>query len=177
MLSIEESNISAVDTDVYLYGDIEEADEYISLLQLLNNSTEDDTITIHINSYGGNLETACIICNAIMNSNAFVYGVVDNQAHSAAAVIFLACDNLSMLLGSSLMIHHCTISCQGSPSNTSRYIEYSVQEMESFIKPLYRKIMSEVDYMQMLNGKEFWYGMSSLQPTLDKLNSEGETNE
>ena len=42
----------------YLSGEIKAPSEYISWFEVIRNSSENDVISIHINSYGGDLFTA-----------------------------------------------------------------------------------------------------------------------
>lgn len=75
----------------YLYGPIEEEIEYVDMIQDIRYAPEGQIITIHINSPGGCLSTCLAIINAIQASRAQVIGVIDGEACSAAAFIWLSC--------------------------------------------------------------------------------------
>ena len=59
-------------------------------------------IIIHMNTYGGMLETADSVRTKILNSDIPVYVFIDNNAASAGALISIACDSIYMVPGASM---------------------------------------------------------------------------
>lgn len=80
----------AEDEVYYLYGPILEPIEYVDLIQAIRYADEDQQITLHINSPGGDLTTCLALINAIKASPAEVITVIDGEAQSAGAFIWLA---------------------------------------------------------------------------------------
>lgn len=74
----------------YLYGEIIDAVEYTDMIHSIRYAEPDQQISMHINSEGGSLDTCLAIINAIMASQANVITIIDGQACSAAAMIWLA---------------------------------------------------------------------------------------
>ncbi len=64
--------------------------------------TNADLIIIHMNTYGGMLESADSIRTKILQSNIPVYCFIDNNAASAGALIAIACDSIYMRPGGSI---------------------------------------------------------------------------
>ena len=75
---------------VYLYDAIGAEADYAEFVHALRYAPEGQEITIHINSPGGNLHTCLSIVNAMIASDAIITTVVDGDASSAAAIIWLA---------------------------------------------------------------------------------------
>lgn len=61
-----------------------------------------DLILLHLNTYGGLLETADSIRTAILNSSIPFWVFIDNNAASAGALISIACDSIYMRKGGSI---------------------------------------------------------------------------
>lgn len=61
-----------------------------------------DVILIHLNTYGGMLESADSIRTKILQSEIPVYVFIDNNAASAGALIAIACDSIYMRPGGSI---------------------------------------------------------------------------
>jgi membrane-bound serine protease (ClpP class) len=61
-----------------------------------------DLILLHLNTYGGMLNTADSIRTKILNSNIPVWVFIDNNAASAGALISIACDSIYMRPGGSI---------------------------------------------------------------------------
>lgn len=61
-----------------------------------------DLILIHMNTYGGMLESADSIRTAILNSPIPVWVFIDNNAASAGALISIACDSIYMRPGANI---------------------------------------------------------------------------
>jgi membrane-bound serine protease (ClpP class) len=61
-----------------------------------------DVILIHMNTYGGLVESADSIRTKILNSKIPVYVFIDNNAASAGALISIACDRIYMRPGANI---------------------------------------------------------------------------
>lgn len=61
-----------------------------------------DIILIHMNTYGGMLESADSIRTSLLNSPIPVWVFIDNNAASAGALISIACDSIYMREGASI---------------------------------------------------------------------------
>lgn len=75
---------------LYIYDEIGPEVEYVDFVHALRYAPEGQDITIHINSPGGNLNSCLSIVNAMDASAANITTVVDGEAASAAAMIWLA---------------------------------------------------------------------------------------
>lgn len=103
------------DADLYIFGDIDSwgsrgnkenpdrnASEIVSALRDLKTKN----LTVHINSYGGDVKEGLAIYNTIKNSGLNVTTICDGFACSIASVIFMAGKKRIMNDASLLMIHN-----------------------------------------------------------------------
>jgi len=97
--------------DIYIYGDITSwpvLENDVSSYNLAQEiqGLETDTISVHINSYGGEVAEGLAIYNALRRHKAKVRTYCDGFACSAASVVFMAGDERVMSNASLLMIHN-----------------------------------------------------------------------
>lgn len=85
--------------------------------QLAELGDDIDEITVHINSYGGEVAEGIAIFNALKAHKAHVTTVCDGMACSIASVIFMAGDQRVMNEASLLMIHNAWTRVSGDASD------------------------------------------------------------
>lgn len=88
-----------------------------------------DLILIHMNTYGGMVETADSIRTRILNSKIPVVVFIDNNAASAGALISIACDSIYMRTGAN--IGAATVVNQNAEKMPDKYQSYMRATMRS----------------------------------------------
>lgn len=88
-----------------------------------------DIILIHMNTYGGMVETADSIRTAILQSPIPVWVFIDNNAASAGALISIACDSIYMRKGAN--IGAATVVNQTGEAMPDKYQSYMRSTMRS----------------------------------------------
>lgn len=100
-------------TEAYIYDEIGlfgvTADDFIAQIRGITTSA----IELHINSPGGYVFDGISIMNALVNHRATVDVVVDGLAASAASVVAMAGNTITMNPGSRMMIHEPWAMCSG----------------------------------------------------------------
>ncbi|MSP60466.1 MAG: nodulation protein NfeD [Myxococcales bacterium] len=71
-------------------------------LRVLEDATADDLIIFEINTFGGRIDAAVLIRDAILRSNAKTVAFVNKRAISAGALIALAADTIVMASGATI---------------------------------------------------------------------------
>jgi len=90
---------------------------------------EADLILVHMNTYGGMLESADSIRTALLKSEIPVYVFIDNNAASAGALISIACDSIYMEPGAN--IGAATVVDQSGKPLPDKYQSYMRSMMRS----------------------------------------------
>jgi membrane-bound serine protease (ClpP class) len=88
-----------------------------------------DLILIHMNTYGGMVETADSLSTRIMNSRIPVIVFIDNNAASAGAWISISCDSIYMRIGA--RIGAATVVTQNAEALPDKYQSYMRSSMRS----------------------------------------------
>jgi len=98
-------NVSQAETEIFIYDTIGQwgisAGDFINELREIKAKT----ITLRVNSPGGDVFDGIAIYNAIARHPATVNAFVDSVAASVASVIIMAADTVTMMPHSEMMIH------------------------------------------------------------------------
>ncbi len=92
----------------------------------LNEIPDGDTIHLHINSQGGEVGEGVTIYNLLRQKSQAgcnIVGYVDGMAYSVAADIAMACDELHMGLGTSMLLHFPWMWCAGNANQLREYAD------------------------------------------------------
>ncbi len=88
-----------------------------------------DAIIFKINTFGGRLDAATQIKDAILSTNILTIAFINNRAISAGSLIALSCDKIVMVPGSS--IGATTVVDQAGKKQSEKYQSYMRSEMRS----------------------------------------------
>ena len=153
---------SGKSVDIEIYGDvvsfpwIESDVSSYGLAQQIKGLEDVDSITVGINSYGGEVKEGLAIYNALKNSPAKVTTRCDGFACSAASIIFCAGDERVMRDASLLMIHNAWASAEGDANELRKQADI----LEKVTEPSIRAYMSvcnlEEDELRALMDSETW---------------------
>lgn len=148
--------------EVLIYGDIgynpynDSAVTAHDLSQALSNSGEITEIVLHINSPGGDAFEGVTIYNMLKRHTATVRVTVDGVAASAASIIAMAADDLTMATGSLIMIHDAWGIMIGN-SSEARAFAAVLDKLDAQIASIYaEKSGMPVDDIRAMMDAETW---------------------
>ena len=93
-------------TDCYFSTEIDEPHFYNEICQLIRTAFKGDTITLHLNTPGGVIDSAFMVIDAIKSSKATITAHLTGTVASAGTIIALACDKLEVAQHTTFMIHN-----------------------------------------------------------------------
>lgn len=115
---------------VYIDGDIDLGiSYYVSRAVKEAEKNNADAILFHINTFGGRVDAATQIKDAILESKILTIAFVNKRAISAGALITLSCQKVAMVEGSS--IGASTVVDQTGQKQSEKYQSYMRSEMRS----------------------------------------------
>lgn len=147
--------------DIYIFGDItswewQESDVSSYTLARAVQALDADVITVHINSYGGEVAEGLAIYNSLKNSEAKIRTVCDGFACSAASVVFMAGDERLMNPASLLMIHNAWTSASGNAEELRKAAD-DLETISKTAAEAYRARISLSDEeLEKLLDEETW---------------------
>lgn len=102
---------------------------YVSRVVNLANNENADALIFKINTFGGRVDAATQIKDAILSSKILTVAFINNRAISAGALIALSCQKITMVSGSS--IGAATVVDQTGQKVSEKYQSYMRSEMRS----------------------------------------------
>ena len=154
--------------EFYLTGRIEEADEYISVFDMIRHASSEDVVKIYVNSPGGDLFTALQFGRAMGDSDATIIVSVEGQCCSAATIIALAADMVELS-------NHCVWMCHNYSSGTfgkggEMYDQVSFERTwsESLLRNVYDGFLTDKEINAMLDGRDIWLAADDVMKRLEQ---------
>lgn len=158
----------AQDIHFYLSGDIGGPEEYADWFHIIRTSSENDSITIHINSGGGEVATAIQFMRVLKEAEAMVTTSAEGNCMSAATLIFLCGDNIEISEHSEFMFHNYSGGMVGKGGEMYDNITHERKWSESLWRAEYKDFLTEAEIESMLNGKDLWMDGDEVLRRLNK---------
>lgn len=167
-------------TEITIYGDIGESwwGESISANDIKNALKEvsTDTITIRLNSPGGDAFDGIAIYNQLKNHDAKVIGIVDGLAASAASIIAMGCDEIIMNTGSMMMIHEASTFTWGTKADIKKTLN-ALEGIDKSIADIYmdRYAGTREELNALVEGETWFTASEAVEAGLaDKVNNDSD---
>lgn len=147
--------------DIFIFGDIVswewlESDVSSYTLARAIQDLDVDVITVHINSYGGEVAEGLAIHNSLKNHPARVRTICDGFACSAASVVFMAGDERVMNPASLLMVHNAWTAASGNAKELRKAAD-DLETISSASAETYRaKVNLSEEELTALLDNETW---------------------
>jgi ATP-dependent protease ClpP protease subunit len=154
--------------DIYLYDDIGTAENYVELVQALNEATENDVINIKIATGGGDLDGCIAIIHAIRNSKAMVIGHADAIVASAGTIIFLACHNWVIGEFAYFMFHDGGGVMAGKFNETAKQIAAIQKLYKQIADKVYKPFFTEEEIQKIMDGADLY---QTAEEMADRINA------
>lgn len=154
--------------DVFLDSDIVEPSEYRELLSILFGGTEDDTVTIFINSNGGHLDTALAIVEGLKSTSAHVTAVIIGACHSAASIISMYCHEVAVLDNAYSMVHTASYGTAGNTGNVKAHTEFTTRQVEKLLNETYEGFLTKEELTKVKQGVELWFDADEIRERMTK---------
>ncbi len=142
---------------VFLDENIREAKYYRTVLQGIESLGEGDVVLLNINSYGGQLDGAIAIINAIENTEADVHATIEGVAASAASLIALASPSIGVSPYATMMVHSATFGAFGKQSDVISHASFVDKQVRTLMHSVYKDFLTEKELEEVIMGKELWF--------------------
>lgn len=132
--------------------------------ELMSSTKARETITVYINSQGGDTHTSLAVYDLLKSCNRTTVGIVSGTAQSAASVVLQACKTRLMTPNSSMMLHKTRVRLDDSIENCQSALRMFKQMEETFFH-IYaeRSGQEESDIAKMAHIDKFFDAQEALQ--------------
>ena len=136
--------------------DIKEPSYYRNLIEVLNNATEQDLVVLNINSFGGHLDSAISIIDALRNTRANTLAWISGSAYSAAGLMALSCQNVEVGEFATFMCHNSQYGLGGYTTDIKDRALFEHKVTSKIMQSVYRFFLSPEEIESVLMNKTIW---------------------
>ncbi len=154
---------------LWLTRDIGDAYFYDEWFQACEKASAQDLIIIHINSYGGNLDTAIQIYGSLVASDAMVIVSIEGACCSGASMVAMAGDHFSMNPFGYMMIHSWSGGTGGKFNNVVENAEFQKKWFSNLMFKIYQDFCTKAEIEAILNGKDLWMDAQEVSERFTKI--------
>ena len=153
----------------YITGEVGPAYFYTEMIHVIRSASKGDVVYLHLNTTGGQLDTGIQIINAMRESQAHVIASIEAQAFSLGSMIFLAADDYIVHDNSMMMIHNFSSGMAGKGNEQRLRLEAITTMFDEFVRPIYVPFITDVEYEDVIEGKDMWLHASEIKERLDEM--------
>jgi len=168
-------HVESIALHFYINEAIIEADDYVDLIDALYQGQPNQTIYIHLNTPGGNLNIAMQIINAIGASQANVVGLADGEVASAGSLILFACPMIGVQDFCYVMLHDGSEGAFGKINENLKQAQFTSKLLNKICHKVYGPFFTEEEINSVLDGKDMWLMAEELEERLNKAKEQGES--
>lgn len=142
---------------INFWHDFDDPRNYIPYFKILQEAHEEDQIIFYFDSPGGRIDTLNLFLNALRRCRSKYILARINYAASAAALLALYCDNIEFNTNSTLMLHTASGGYRGKTQEIQSEVEHNKKNYEDLFKYILKKILSDKEIQELLDGKDFYF--------------------
>lgn len=166
--------------DVFLTTKIGDQGSYLSLFTLFQTAKEGDQIRLHMNGYGGKVDTTVQFINEMKSSKALVTTIVEGPVYSAHAFISIAGTHVVIRPGAMFLFHDTSAlgnTCDDQKGHKDRGtdaypkcledIQMHILTFEAFLKSTLGSLLTDKEYKHMFAGGQIYITGPEMQKRLE----------
>ena len=140
-----------------LWGEIVSSEDFLYVIDVLEQATENDFVELHISSPGGSMDAVSTLIHAMQKCQAEIHVVMTGTVASAATLPMFFADSREAGEFTSFLFHEAVI---GTPSETmsasKAYTDHVYKFAEHFLREVYTGFFTEEELNDIFNGKQRW---------------------
>lgn len=155
--------------DFYLYSPIGAPMEYLDLIHTIRTAEPHDQINLHLSTPGGQLDTGIAIISAIAECQGTITTVLDSEACSMGAILFLAGHQYIVHDCSMLMFHTFSGGFMGKSSDVDNQVQAYKRQYNMLVKKTCSRFLTMDEIKRIENGEEMWFNSDVISKRLRVL--------
>jgi ATP-dependent protease ClpP protease subunit len=153
--------------NIYLFGLIEDASQFIQAIEVLNAAGENDTVNIHLSTPGGSLDATDTFVSAMRNSAGSVAVHASGGVHSAGTIILLNSSEFYLSENFNCLIHNGSAGTGGKFSDFKTQNKHTERYMDTVLRRTYAGFLSPDEINALIDGKDFWFNAQEFVTRFD----------
>lgn len=140
----------------YVTGAIEEPFNYNELCYVLEHAEPEATVVLHINTYGGHIDSAFKIIASIKRGKARTVARLTGTVASAGTIIALSCDEVEVEDFTHFMIHNYSTGAQGKGHEIMEFVNFNDKDLKNTFTAIYNGFLTPKEIKDVIAGKDMW---------------------
>lgn len=139
---------------------------YRQVCRAIKDTSPSDTIEFEINSSGGRLDGLVALLAAMNSTEASTQANIFGNCHSAASMLALNCDNITVSPFSTMLVHYISFGTYGKVSDIKKYTSHIDKVAEKLFRDTYLNFLTEEEIEKCLDGHELWLDSDGINQRL-----------
>lgn len=156
--------------NIFLYGSIDEAEQFIPAVEALQYADERDLVVVHLSTPGGSVDATDAFLAALSSTSAQVVFKASGGVCSAGTMILVwAADNgcpIEYSEGFYAMVHTGSFGYGGKMSDFKSAVRFLLSKDEAETWGLYKGFLTDEEIEHVLYGREYWFTAHEVQVRL-----------
>lgn len=166
---IERAHVGSIDRHFYINGPIVDVDDYVGLIDTLYMGKPNETIVLHLNTPGGDLNITMQIINAMKTSEADVIAIADGQVASAGSLILFAASSIGVQPYSYVMMHDGGEGLGGKANENLKQAQFTSKLLSTMAHSIYEPFFTKDEIDAVLEGKDMWLTSEEVEERITNL--------
>lgn len=141
---------------IYLFGEIEASEQFISAIEALQAASENDTVVLHLSTIGGSLDATDTFIMAMEDCVAKIIVRASGGVHSAGTVILMHADEFYLSENFNALIHNGSVGVGGKTSDFKAQAKYTMGYMDKVMRRAYDGFLTPKEIEDLIDGKDIW---------------------
>lgn len=156
--------------NIYLFGVIEDANQFVAAIEVLQAAGENDVVVIHLSTDGGSLDATDTFITAMRDCEARIIVRATGGVHSAGSIILLNADEFILSENFNCLIHNGSTGSGGKYSDWKLQTRHTERYMERVMRKTYEGFLSDEEIEDLLAGKDMWLDAKEFGERWEKRN-------
>lgn len=153
--------------NIYLFGEIVDARQFISAIEVLQAASKDDVVVIHLSTNGGSLDATDTFLAEMHDCEAKIIVKASGGVHSAGSVILMYADEFYLSENFNCLIHNGSTGAGGKFSDFRAQAKHTQAYMEKVMRKTYAGFLTEEELEALLDGKDYWLDAAEFAERFD----------
>lgn len=155
----------------YLSTQIRDPGTYTDMIHTIRTAGPEDVIFMCLNTPGGRLDTGIQIVNAMRASEATVVAVLEAEAASMGAILFLAADEHVVQDNCRMMFHDFSGGGSSGAKGNEQFKELTaaIQLYNKLMKDICTPFLTPQEVDRIIKGEDFWMDSDQIRKRLKSV--------
>lgn len=152
----------------YISSGINEPYNYDELCFVLESVKEGEQVVLHINTYGGHIDSAFKVIASIRRCKGTVTARLTGTVASAGTIIALMCDEVEVEDFTHFMIHNYSTGAQGKGHEIMEFVNFNDKDLQNTFTKIYKGFLTPTEIKKVLAGRDMWLTADETRKRWDK---------